>query len=65
MFYASVAELPALVSKSIAKRNMPPVSHQPHMSANDKGDNKLMPGAVYKSPGICLMAEENLSWETV
>ena len=25
---------------------------------NDKGDNKMIPGAVYKSPGICLTAKE-------
>ena len=29
--------------------------------ANDKGDNEMIPGAVHKSPGICLIAEENLS----
>ena len=33
--------------------------------ANDKGDNEMIPGAVYRSPGICLTAEENLSQETV
>ena len=27
--------------------------------ANDKGDNEMIPGAVYRSPGICLTAEEN------
>ena len=29
--------------------------------ANDKGDNKMIPGAVHRSPGLCLMSEENLS----
>ena len=29
--------------------------------ANDKGDNEMIPGAVHRSPGICLTAEENLS----
>ena len=27
--------------------------------ANDKGDNEMILGAVHKSPGICLTAEEN------
>ena len=26
---------------------------------NDKGDNEMIPGAVHRSPGICLTAEEN------
>ena len=28
---------------------------------NDKGDNEMFQGAVHRSPGICLTAEENLS----
>ena len=31
------------------------------MSANDKGDNKLIPETVHKSPGICLTIEKNPS----
>ena len=27
--------------------------------ANDKGDNEMILRAVYRSPGICLTAEEN------
>ena len=27
--------------------------------ANDKGDNEMIPGAVHRSSGICLTAEEN------
>ena len=27
--------------------------------ANDKGDNEMILGAVHRSPGICLKAEEN------
>ena len=27
--------------------------------ANNKGDNEMILGAVHKSPGICLTAEEN------
>ena len=26
--------------------------------ANDKGDNEMIPGAVHRSPDICLTAEE-------
>ena len=28
------------------------------MSTNDKGDNEMFLGAVHRSPGICLTAEE-------
>ena len=27
--------------------------------ANDKDNNEMIPGAVHRSPGICLTAEEN------
>jgi hypothetical protein len=27
--------------------------------ANDKDDNEMFPGAVHRSPGICLTADEN------
>ena len=27
--------------------------------ANDKGDDEMILGAVHRSPGICLTAEEN------
>ena len=33
--------------------------HLPQVSANDKGDNEMIPGTVHRSPGICLRAEEN------
>ena len=29
------------------------------LSGNDKDDNKMIPGAVHRSPGIYLMDEEN------
>ena len=32
---------------------------------SDKVDNEMITGAVYRSSDICLMAEENLSYETV
>ena len=30
-----------------------------HLSANDKGDNKMIPRAVHRSPGIYITAEKN------
>ena len=27
--------------------------------ANDKGDHEIIPGAVHRSPGICVTTEEN------
>ena len=35
------------------------MSRQSRLSANDKGDD-MIPGAECRSPGICLLAEENL-----
>ena len=29
--------------------------------ANDKSDDEMIVGAVHRSPGICITAEENLS----
>ena len=37
----------------------PRVSRQSCLSANDKGDNEVTTGAVHRSPGISLKAEEN------
>ena len=37
------------------------VSRQPRLSANDKGENEMKPGAVLRFLGIYLMAKENLS----
>ena len=34
------------------------VSRQSHLSANGKDDNEMTPGAVDRSPGIYLTAEE-------
>ena len=34
------------------------MSRQSHLSANDKGENELKPGAVHRSPGIYLTAEK-------
>ena len=40
-------------------------SHQTRLSTNNKGDNEMKQGAVHRSPGIYLTAEENPSLETV
>ena len=37
------------------------MSRQSRLSANDKGDNEVKPGAVHRSPGIYLTAEESHS----
>ena len=37
---------------------LPRVLRQSRMSANDKGDNELILGAVHRSPDICPTVEE-------
>ena len=32
------------------------MSRPSRLSDNDKGDTEIVPGAMYRSPGICLMA---------
>ena len=49
-----------LLSGLLANGHLLQVSRQSLLSANDKSDNKTKPGAVYRSPGICLTAKENL-----
>ena len=39
--------------------NFPLVSWQSYLSANDKIDNEVKPGAVHRTFGIYLTAEEN------
>ena len=45
--------------KLLAKINLSLISRHLHLSINDKGDNKMMQGAVHRSRGICPKAEEN------
>ena len=47
------------LSLFLANSRLPRVSRQILLSGNEKGDNKMMPGAVQKSPGIYLKSEEN------
>ena len=51
---------PKLLSGFLANDHLSRVSRQSHLSANDKDDNEMIPGAVHRSPDICLTAEENL-----
>ena len=46
-------------SMFLANCHLSQVSYQSHLSANDKGNNEVTLGAVHRSPGIYLMAEEN------
>ena len=46
-----------MLSEFLTESHLPRVSLQ---SANDKGDDEMIPGTVHRSPGIYLTAEENL-----
>ena len=48
-----------LLSRFLANGQLPRVSRQSRISANDKSDNEMIPRAVQRSPGIYLTAEEN------
>ena len=48
-----------LLSGVPANFDLSRVSRQSSLSANDKGDNDMIPGAVHRSSGIYLTAEEN------
>ena len=54
----SVAVPPAPV-RVPSQRPLAPSVESVTSVANDKGDNKMILGAVHSSPGICLTAEEN------
>ena len=56
--YASVA-VPAAPVQVTSQRPLAPSVASVTSVANDKGDNEITPGAVYRSPGIYLTAEEN------
>jgi hypothetical protein len=48
-----------LLSGFLANGNLPRLSRQSRLSANHKGDNEIIPGAVHRPPSICLKAEKN------
>ena len=54
---AGVAVPPAPVRVPI-QGHLPRKSCHSRLSANDKGDNEMMPGAVLRNPNICLTAEK-------
>ena len=49
---------PELLSGILASSNLPWVWRQSRLSANDKGENDMILGAVHRSVGIYLNAEE-------
>ena len=59
-FQTSVAVSPAPVWVP-SQRTLAPSVASVTSVANDKGDSEMILGAVHRSPGICLTAEENLS----
>jgi hypothetical protein len=54
----SVVVPPALV-RVPSQRPLAPSVASVTSVASDKGDNDMILGAVHRSPGICLTAEEN------
>ena len=48
-----------LLSGFLTQGHLPRVSRQSCLSANDKGGNGMIPGAVLRATGIYLTAEEN------
>ena len=50
-----------LLSCFLAKGHLPRLQHQSHLSVIGNGDNEMILVTVLRSPGICLMAKENLS----
>ena len=47
-----------LLTGFLVKGHLPQVSHQSCLLANDKVDNETIPGAVHRTSGIYLAAEE-------
>ena len=58
MHHASVA-VPAAPAWVPSQRPLVPSVTSVMLIANDKGDNEMIPGAVHRSPDICLTADEN------
>ena len=48
-----------LLSGFLVNGNLPRVSCQSRLSANDKGDNEMIPGDMHRSSGIYLTAKKN------
>ena len=52
-------EVPPAPDRVISQRPLAPSVASVTSVANDKDDIEMILGAVYRSPGICLTAEEN------
>jgi hypothetical protein len=63
--WAAVNRIFKFLPRFLANGYLSRVSRQLHSPANDKGNNKIIPRAVHRSPGISLTAEEKLSLKTV
>ena len=57
MFHASVA-VPAAPIRVPSQMPLAPSVTSVTSVANDKDDNKIIPGTVHRSPAICLTTEE-------
>ena len=51
--------VPAALVRISSQRPLAPSVASVTSVANDKGDNEMILGAVHRTPGICLAAEEN------
>ena len=51
--------VPPVPSRVPSQKSLTPSVASVMSIANDKGDNKMILGAVCRSPGVCLTAEEN------
>ena len=51
--------MPPASSQVPSQRPLALISCPSRLSANDKGDNEMISGAVHRSPGVYLTAEEN------
>ena len=58
-FFLLVWRFRQLLAGFPAKGHLPRVWGQSRRSTNYKGDNKMIRGAVHRSPGMCLTTEEN------
>ena len=51
--------VPAAPVRVPSQRQFVPSDASVTSVANDKGDDEMIPGAVHRSPGLCLTTEEN------
>ena len=51
--------VPPAPVRVLSHRSLAPSVTSVTSVVNDKGDNEMIPGAVHRSPGICLTAEKS------